>query len=119
MIDAEKLVIRWATGRFDPTRVASEKPPSFTKLICVTRDGGPGRFVMDHPRLTVECFDATRQDARALAFEVANALLFELPGTVGEGGTVTEVSIGSGPFWLPWENPNVRRFGIAAQLTIR
>lgn len=119
MIDAEKLLLGWAKdGRFAPTRVVSERPAEFTRLIFIKRTGGPAQFVMDHPSVTLECFDATLEDARELAVLVANGLL-DMRGYRATGGTVTDVSVGSGPFWLDWENKNVRRFGIAAQLTIR
>lgn len=120
MIDDVRLLLDWLRVEFaTPVRVVSDKPADFTQLIWVGRSGGPASQFIDFPRESIECFDVTKHGARGLAVDVCNALMTRFRGHSVGGGTVTAVSVGSGPFELPWENPSVHRFGIAAQLTIR
>lgn len=62
------------------------------RMVIVRRDGGPARGVFDHPRLSIQVWAKSEQDATDLA-RLVSALMRRLPGD----GVCTAVSQNSGP----------------------
>lgn len=120
MNDAESIVRTWLDGQFTE-RVVTEVPADLTvPVVRVLRVGGGSVFVLDRAVFSVECFAPDRATARALALSVEDKLCFSLPRSVISGvAAVTYVSKTAGPFAMPWDNPNVRRFGATYEITIR
>jgi hypothetical protein len=111
MVDAEGLVQQWLAGRFPSARVVTETPNKLEAVLPVHRVhavGGPSRRGLGGPRVSVETFAATREQARAQAGLVADALTLELPGVTVAGGTVTAVAVNALPQTIEYDNPNVR-----------
>lgn len=128
-IDYEQAVMTWLASRFTSARVTVEMPSKIVgPTIRVLGLGGPNDFVLDKPSLAIDCFDLGRTVdgkevngriyARALAYEVRDAMLWSLPGSAISGGYVTKVNA-TLPAWRPYDNTNVRRFGATYQLFCR
>lgn len=102
--DAELLVtglLRTALStRTEPyaasVRVANAKAGTSARQVVVRRDGGPQRGLFDFPRLGINVWAATEQDATDLA-RLTQALLLNLRGS---GGIVQATSL-SGPSPVP------------------
>lgn len=62
------------------------------RMVVVRRDGGPARGLFDHPRLSVQVWAKSDQDATDLA-RLVSALMRLLPGD----GVCTAISQNSGP----------------------
>lgn len=122
-VAAEPLIRSWLAGRFPaPVRVVTELPADLetVPVLQVTRIGGADSLpVLDVANVDVDTFGPSREAARDLAEEVRAALRFELPGSVIEGALVAEVTTISAPRWVPYGNPNVRRFVASYRITIR
>lgn len=104
-------------------RIVTELPGTLpAEIVRVTQFGGMDdrQFsVYDEPMLDFDCFAATRQAARALAYEVRDYVRDVLPGTtVGGNAFIIWARTVSAPRWTPYDNTNVRRFTYTAQLRI-
>jgi len=113
----ETVTVGWLTTRFpSPIRVVTETPAEMTgQIIRVTGLPGGQKLSLGRPMVDVECFAGTRVDARTLAMQVHNALLFEMRGLVGDA-LVTTVKTAASPSWRPYDNASMRRFGATYQM---
>jgi hypothetical protein len=124
--DVESAVLLWLAAQLDPIRCVTELPSTLetsVPLVEVGRIGGADRVPgLDHARIDVTCFAGTknglRAEARALAYRVHDLLRFSLTGSPVAGGFVSRVVTESGPSWLPYDNPAVRRFGATYEITV-
>lgn len=119
MPDVEAVLNPWAeelTGRF----AGAETPDDLeTRLpvIRIERGGGvDDRFTM-HPRVFVDVFAATADEARTLANDLRNALL-DLRGLVN-GVVIRDVRCDSGPSRQPWANEAIHRRGATYTVSFR
>lgn len=121
MIPVEKVIrqamddrhTEWLPTRFTEYRVVTETPPQledYLPVVKVFRVGGPRRLNLDHPRMSIDVFALSRDDARDVAEAVADWMQFKLAGSSAGGLYFTGVDIGTAPVWIPYTNPNVRRF---------
>lgn len=114
--DAEKLIRDAAAAAFPSASVLTEMTADITgPTIRVNVIGGTNRFVLDKPVLDWDVVDMTRTDARALAIDFWNWLVFTLPGT----NRVTTTETVARPHARPYGNTKVRRFGGTQRLYIR
>jgi hypothetical protein len=74
-------------------RVGFEKDMTW---VQVSREGGPQRFPMDHPRLDINCYAARRSIAYKLTQQVRGSL-FASAGYRGNGLTITAIQEEVGP----------------------
>lgn len=122
-VDIEAALTGWLRAALDGPRVVTELPATLQTdlpLVQVERLAGRGRdLIIDEPTVDVECFAATRADARALAYECQRLLRHVLPGQPITGGLARRVQELSGPAWRPYPNLAVRRFGLSVQITVR
>lgn len=119
MPDIEAVLAPWAEAAFGVFSGAETPPDLEDRLpvIRVERLGGPdGRFGA-HPRVAVDVFAATADEARTLAGAVRDELLF-LRGTHGTA-VIRGVRCDSGPSRLPWANPAVHRRGATYTVSLR
>jgi hypothetical protein len=88
-------------------------------LLAIERVGGTfDGFRIDRPRVDVDAFAATREDAEALAWEACDAF-HALEGTTQRGLVVTRVHAESAPRPMPYgTNRDLRRFVATYELTI-
>lgn len=77
-------------------RVSNAKAGTTVRQVVVRRDGGPQRGLFDFPRLGVNVWAATEQDATDLA-RLTQALLLDSPGTAG----IVQATSLSGPSPVP------------------
>jgi hypothetical protein len=83
----------------------------------IERGGGGDGMFSDHPRVFVDVFAATADEARTLANNLRDALL-ALRGPV-HGAVIRGVRCDSGPSRQPWANEAVHRRGAAYTVDLR
>lgn len=83
----------YATGAFVSNAVPTTRRD---RMVIVRRDGGADDGLFDHPRLSVQTWAKTEQDATDLA-RLVSALMRTLPGD----GVCTSVRKNSGPNAVP------------------
>ncbi|BDM70611.1 hypothetical protein HEK616_40980 [Streptomyces nigrescens] len=117
--DIEAVLAPWTestTGVFSaaetPDRMEENLP-----VIRVQRLGGYDERFADHPRVAVDVFAATADEARALASQLTEALLF-LRGPVN-GAVIRDVRCDAGFSRLPWANELVHRRGATFTISLR
>ncbi|MFD7776663.1 hypothetical protein [Streptomyces sp. NPDC059753] len=119
MADIEAVLAPWAEATFDVWS-AAETPADLEKrlpVIRVERIGGSEERFSSSPRVAVDVFAATADEARRLAERVRDALLF-LRGPV-HGAVVRDVRCDSGPTRQPWANELVHRRGATYTVSLR
>ena len=119
--DVEQMLVGWV-----PTVVgaacSTELPANLqTRLpwVRVGRIGGPSNYGIDQPTVATDVFAATRPAAKALAYDLYSAFEFELPRYMNAYGTVLTAESISGPFWQPWDDTTLRRFGMTHRITVQ
>ncbi|MGW2950785.1 hypothetical protein [Streptomyces eurythermus] len=119
MPDIEAVLNPWAealTGHF----AGAETPDDLeTRLpvIRIARGGGGDDMFTGHPRIYVDVFAATADEARTLANSLRDALI-ALRGPVG-GAVIRGVRCDSGPSRRPWSNEAVYRRGATYTVDFR
>jgi hypothetical protein len=116
--DVEAVLAPWAETTFGVFSAAETPADLETRLpvIRVERIGGSDERFTEHPRVAVDVFAATADEARTLASRVRDALLF-LRGPVG-GAVVRDVRCDSGPTRQPWANEAVHRRGASYTVSL-
>ncbi|MET7939634.1 hypothetical protein [Streptomyces sp. NPDC005302] len=119
MPDIEAVLAPWAEATFDVFAGAETPADLETRLpvIRVERGGGVDDRFATHPRVYVDVFAATADEARTLAASVRDALLF-LRGPVN-GAVIRDVRCDSGPSRQPWANERVHRRGATYTVSLR
>lgn len=119
MADVETVIAPWIESTFGAF-TASVAPADLEErlpVVRVERTGGPDDRFAGHPRVAVDVFAATADEARDLAARIRDGLLF-LRGPVG-GAVVRGVRCTAGPSRQPWSNPSVHRRGAAYTVSLR
>lgn len=108
--------------QFPSVRVVTETPAdlaSTVPLVRVVGIGGTGdQYQFDSPRVDLDAFAATRDEARTLAQSLHDWLLRDLPGQMLADSFVLDVTEFLSPTWTPYENTNVRRFVLSVELRL-
>nr|WP_202546319.1 hypothetical protein [Streptomyces sp. SID2119] len=86
-------------------------------MIRVERGGGTDSRFGQHPRVYVDVFASTADEARDLAGRVRDALVL-LSGPV-PGAVIRGVRCDSGPSRQPWANEAVHRRGATYTVSLR
>ncbi|MFD4699761.1 hypothetical protein [Streptomyces niveus] len=119
MPDVETVLAPWLEATLDVFS-AAETPADLEDqlpMIRVERIGGPDKRFSEHPRVAVDVFAATADEARVLAGRVRDALVF-LSGPVGVS-VVRDVRCDSGPSRQPWANEAIHRRGATYSVSLR
>ncbi|MCY0926216.1 hypothetical protein OTB20_08355 [Streptomyces sp. H27-H1] len=119
MADVEAVVAPWIEGTFD-VMAGAETPADLEArlpFVRVERIGGADARFAGHPRIAVDVFAGSADEARTLSSSVRDALLF-LRGPVGEA-VIRDVRCDAGPSRQPWANPAVYRRGAAYTVSLR
>ncbi|MFB7115742.1 hypothetical protein [Streptomyces sp. NPDC056291] len=119
MADIEAVLNPWAEATFGVFS-AAETPADMEKrlpVIRIERVGGAEARFSGSPRVAVDVFGSTADEARTLANRVRDALLF-LRGPVG-GAVIRDVRCDSGPTRQPWANEAVHRRGATYTVSLR
>lgn len=119
MADVESVLAPWAESEFGVFS-AAETPADLEKrlpVIRVERIGGTDDRFNSTPRVAVDVFAATADEARTLAGRVRDALLF-LRGPVN-GAVIRDIRCDSGPTRQPWANELVHRRGASYTVSLR
>lgn len=120
--DGVALVRAYLAAEFDArgdplpvvTRVPATRPARFIRLERV----GGARLdrITDRPRIDVQCWGASEEDATDLAI-VARALLFAIPGW--RGAVAYDVDEAGGPNTLPDPTSGHERVAFAVEVSLR
>jgi hypothetical protein len=117
--DIEAVLAPWVEVTFGVFS-ASATPADLEERLPVVRvervGGSDGRF-RGHPRVAIDVFAATADEARTLANAIRDALLF-LRGPVN-GAVISDTRCDSGPSRQPWANPAVHRRGATYSVSLR
>lgn len=119
MADIEAVLNPWAEA-LTGVKAGAETPPGLEKRlprIRIQRDGGADARFSSHPRVFVDVFAATADEARTLANALRDALLF-LHGPVN-GAVIRSVRCDSGPSRQPWTNELIHRRGATYTVSFR
>lgn len=111
-VDTEWAIATHLAAVLTPIRVVTELPAHVEDALPVVRvagAGGPDDRLTARERIDVECFAATRADARDLA-ERARIAMHATSHTVVGGWLIDRVSTEAGPFWADYANDAVRRY---------
>jgi hypothetical protein len=117
--DIEAVLNPWAEDTFGHF-AGAETPDDLEQQLPAIRieriGGGDDRF-SGSPRVAVDVFAASADEARTLASSLRDKLLF-LRGPVN-GAVVRDVRCDSGPTRLPWANEAVYRRGATYTVSLR
>ncbi len=111
MPDIEAVLNPWAeatTGVLAGAETPADLETALPRIRIERIGGGAERF-SDHPRVAVDVFASTADEARTLANNLRDALLF-LRGPVN-GAIIRDVRCDSGPSRQPWANEAIHRRG--------
>ncbi|MEU1200114.1 hypothetical protein ABZ446_28365 [Streptomyces sp. NPDC005813] len=119
MPDIEAVLNPWAEETFDVFAGAETPADLETRLpvVRIERGGGADDRFTEHPRVFVDVFAATADEARTLANNVRDALI-ALRGPI-HGAVIRDVRCDSGPSRQPWANEAVHRRGAAYTVSLR
>jgi hypothetical protein len=119
MADVETALTVWVREKFDAD--ASSERPAELELrlpwVQVARVGGVDTRFSAHPRIDVDVYAASPDEAADLAQDVHEALMF-LTGPV-HGVVIRGISNTSGPSRRPESNPAVHRRGATYTVSLR
>lgn len=109
--DVEAVIAPWLELRLGITAGAETPADLESRLpfIRVERIGGADERFTDHPRIALDVFASTADEARTASRHAHEALMF-LHGPVG-WSVVRAVRCDAGPSRQPWANPAVHRRG--------
>lgn len=121
--DIEALLHDWLTSVLGYENVTFELPTNLVfvmPLVVVERFGGADATItLDQPTVDIDVFAASREDARAHAESIRQALRTKLPGRTFRGAVVQRVRTISGPTKAPYDSRGtVRRFTAAYQIQL-
>lgn len=122
MIDIEALLVAWLQESIEDVTASTETPADLDDnlpWLLVRRTGGPyDGFRLDQPQVDIAVFAATGPDASALAAQVQVLLHQQLARTKTGTAVVSKVDTISGPHWVPYDNPAMRRYEASYRLTV-
>lgn len=119
MADIEAVLAPWleqTTGVFSAAETPADLENALPMIRVERGGGGDGRFSL-HPRVHVDVFAATADEARTLSNSARDALVF-LRGPVN-GAVIREVRCDSGPSRQPWANEAIHRRGATYTVSLR
>ncbi|MEU1254782.1 hypothetical protein ABZ445_16030 [Streptomyces chartreusis] len=119
MPNIEAVLNPWAESTFD-AMAGAETPDDLEAhlpFIRIERGGGSDQRFTEHPRVFVDVFAATADEARTLSDSIRDALLF-LRGTVN-GAVIRDIRCDSGPSRQPWANEEIHRRGATYTVSFR
>lgn len=114
MIDIEALLVAWLEDTIEDVHASTETPAELDDRLpwlLVRRIGGPyDGFRLDQPTVDIAVFAATGPEASALAAQVQRLLHERLARSKVGTAVVSQVRTNTGPHWVPYGNPNLRRY---------
>lgn len=121
--DAEDALVTALSAQFQDVLVCTETPSDLAAhlpCIRVTRFAGASEavYTFDNPSVDFDCYAATRQAARTLAYEVRTYVRGALLGTTAAGAFFSRARDILGPHWTPYDNTSLRRFTYSAAIRI-
>ena len=120
-VDVEQLLTTYIAARRG-CRAVTELPADLTgnlPLAQVRRiAGGDLTLTLDAVIVDVDVYAADRASAHVLAEQIRTDFRTNLTGYRFGGGTVARVETINGPYWVPYDNTNLRRYTAAYRVTV-
>lgn len=122
MIDIEALLVTWLEDTIEDVTASTETPADLESrlpwLQVVRIGGGYDGFRLDQPTVDIAAFAATGPEASALAAQV-QVLFHEQLARIKIGtAVVSRIETVTGPHWVPYDNPNMRRYEASYRFTV-
>lgn len=122
VIDVEALLVTWLEASIEDITASTETPSDLdTRLpwLLVRRVGGPyDGYRLDQPTVDIAVYDSTAPAASAIAAQVQVLLHEQLARNKTGTVVVSRVQTVTGPHWVPYDNPNMRRYEATYRLTV-
>ena len=122
MIDIEAVLVAWIEDNVEDVRASTETPSDLDgqlPWIQVGRIGGPyDGFRRDQPVVDITVYDTTGPDAADLALQLQELFHQQLAGSTTSGAVINRVETRSGPHWVPYDNPGMRRYEATYALVV-
>lgn len=122
MIDIEALLVTWLEDVIEDVTASTETPADLEEQLpwlLVRRIGGPYDGVrLDQPTVDVAAFAASTTAASALAAQVQVLLHKQLARHQVGAAVVSAVNTLTGPHWVPYDNPAMRRYEATYQFYV-
>lgn len=97
-----------------PANLTAAVPVAVVRRIA----GGDEQLTLDQAIVDVDVYAADRAAARLLSDQIRSDFRLHLTGYISGGGVVAKVETINGPFWVPYDNTNVRRYTAGYRVTV-
>lgn len=122
MIDIEAVLISWLEDTVEDVRASTETPADLDSRLPwlqVVRIGGPyDGYRRDQPTVDIAVYDTSGPAASALAAQVQVLLHEQLDGSTTGAAVISRVDTITGPHWVPYDNPGLRRYEATYRLVV-
>ena len=122
MIDIEAVLIAWLEDTVEDVRASTETPSDLDgrlPWLQVRRISGPyDGFRRDQPIVDIATYAVTGPAAAELALQVQQLLHEQLWGSTTGGTVFSLVETRTGPHWVPYDNPAMRRYEASYRFVI-
>lgn len=119
-LDVEAMLVTYINTRRG-VRTVTELPADLSSLpvVQVRRIAGGDRdVVIDTPIVDVDVFHVDRSTAHILAEQIRTDFRTNLTGYKSGTGVVALVETINGPYWVPYDNTNLRRYTASYRVTV-
>lgn len=122
MIDIEALLVTWLEDTIEDVTASTETPADLETrlpwLQVVRIGGGYDGFRLDQPTVDIAAYSSTGPAASALAAQVQILLHEQLARTKIGTAVVSRIETVTGPHWVPYDNPAMRRYEASYRFTV-
>lgn len=122
MIDIEALLVDWLEDTVEGVTASTETPDDLEGqlpwLLVRRVGGGYDGFRLDQPTVDIATFATSTTTASALAAQVQVLLHEQLARHKVGTAVVSAVSTITGPHWVPYDNPAMRRYEATYRVTV-
>lgn len=122
MIDIEALLVTWFEDTIEDVTASTETPADLDSrlpwLQVVRIGGGYDGFRLDQPTVDIAAYASTGPAASALATQVQVLLHEQLARTKTGTAVVSRIETVTGPHWVPYDNPAMRRYEASYRFTV-
>lgn len=120
--DVELLLTAFIKLKRPAVHVCTELPANLADVLPVAQvhriAGGDSDIVLDGAIVDVDAFAVDRAAARLLGEQIRSDFRLALSGYMSGGAVVSNVETINGPYWVPYDNTNLRRYTSSYRVTV-